>query len=53
VHTSYSIPLFTSIGFRVKPSSPHYMAIATSGQHVHFVNLFPVQNDELIGTFQK
>ena len=58
VRTFYFIPLFTSIGFRVKPDSPHHTGLAqmagvVSGLHVYFVNMYPLRSNKLIETLQK
>jgi hypothetical protein len=57
-HTFYFFTLFTSIGFRLKPDSPHYNAFrrlvsANSGFHLYFMHLFKMDRDELIETFRR
>ena len=58
VRTIYWFPLFTNIGFRVRPSSPYHTAMrilasAATGMHVYFVNMYPIGRDEMVETLRR
>jgi ATP-dependent Clp protease adaptor protein ClpS len=57
VYTLHRFPLFTKIGFRVRPGSPYHtvmriLAGARTGMHVSFVNLYPIHRDEIVDTLR-
>jgi ATP-dependent Clp protease adaptor protein ClpS len=58
VRTFCHIPLFTNIGFRLRPDSRHLttlrvMASAVTGMHVYFVNLYSIGRDEIVETLRR
>jgi hypothetical protein len=59
VRTMLFIPMFTTIGFRLKPDSEHFisplmpMAGAVSGTHATFVNMYTISRDNLMDLIRR